>query len=188
LAWGFSAGSRAGGGRIPALPPLTTAVRDAVPLVERSIPVLQDATPLISQQRKITRRISSTARPLTKLILNEGRLVAEVFGESILPVLFANGIHGVPTYRQVAQLFVASGAVFRPYQTEAQNPLGAGHVWNQNVYFEPSAVEGLLEALMDGGILPLSGSEAPEGAVRCETVAQVDRSAAREFRRAGGCW
>ena len=170
---------------IPALPPLTAAVRDATPLVARSIPLLEDATPLIARQRTITRRISKTARPLTKLIQNEGRLVAEVFGESILPVLFADGIHGVPTYRQVAQLFVAAGAVFRPYQTEAQNPMGTGHVWNQHVYFEPSAVEGLLEALTEGGILPLA---AQEDAVRCATVARVNRSAARQFERAGGCW
>jgi phospholipid/cholesterol/gamma-HCH transport system substrate-binding protein len=177
---------------IPALAPLTVAVRNATPLVARSIPLLRDATPLISQQRKITRRISATAAPLTKLILGEGRDVAEVFGESILPVLLADGIHGEPTYKQVAQLFTAADAVFRPYQTAAQNPLGHGHVWNQAVYFDPEAVTGLLETLAEGGIpLPLSSEDAAaaaaEGVVRCETIAQVSPSAARTFERAKGC-
>jgi hypothetical protein len=173
---------------IPALPPLTVAVRNATPLVARSTPLLRDATPLIAQQRKITRRISATARPLTKLIQGEGKDVAEVFGESILPVLLADGIHGEPTYKQVAQLFTAAGAVFRPYQTPAQNPLGSGHVWNQAVYFAPDAVTGLLQTLQDGGILPLqSGEEAPADGVRCATIARVSASAARVFEQAGGC-
>ena len=170
----------------PALPPLTSAVRAATPLVERSIPVLRDATPLIAKQRRITRRISATARPLTKLIQNEGKEVAETFGESILPVLFSDGIHGEPTYKQVAQLFTAASAVFRPYQTEAQNPNGWGHVWNQAVYFDPTAVEGLIDLLTGGGILPLEGGAAA-GGVECDALAQVNRRAARKFDAAGGC-
>ncbi len=173
---------------IPALPPLTAAVHAATPLVERSIPVLRDATPLIAAQRKITRRLSQTARPLTKLIQNEGKDVAETFGDSILPVLFADGIHGEPTYKQLAQLFAAASAVFRPYQTQAQNPEGWGHVWNQAVYFDPTAVSGLLDALTDGGIVLPFEAGAPEGeAVECDAIARVNPRAARKFESAGGC-
>ena len=172
---------------VPALPPLTEAVRAATPLVERSIPVLRDATPLIERQRKITRRVSETARPLTRLILGEGKDVAETFGDSILPTLFAEGIHGVPTYKQLAQLFGAAAAVFRPYQTPAQNPEGWGHVWNQAVYFDPTAVTGLIETLTEGGILPLEAGAPESEAVQCEAIARVNRSAARKFERAEGC-
>lgn len=170
----------------PALPDLTAAVHDATPLIARSIPILRDATPLIAQQRKITRRIGATAQPLTRLIQDEGRDVAVTFGESILPVLFSDGIHGEPTYRQLAQLFAAAAAVFRPYQTEAQNPAGWGHVWNQSVYFEPTAVTGVLDTLGAGG-LPLSAGASEPRAVSCATVAQVSPSAARVFERAGAC-
>ncbi len=173
---------------VPALPPLTAAINAATPLVERSIPVFRDATPLISKQRKITRRLSATARPLTSLIQNEGKDVAVTFGESILPVLFADGIHGETTYKQVAQLFVAAGAVFRPYQTEAQNPIGSGHLWNQAVYFDPDATTGLIDALTDGGILPLGAGASPgSSSVECDTIAKVNAGAARDFRAAGGC-
>ena len=101
-------------------------------------------------------------------------------------MLFADGIHGVPTYKQLAQLFGAAAAVFRPYQTPAQNPLGWGHVWNQAVYFDPTAVEGLLDTLTEGGILPF-GADTADEAVECETIARVSRQAARDFERAGGC-
>lgn len=167
-------------GATPALPDLTAAVDEATPLVERSIPLLREATPEIARTRAITRRVSGTADPLSSLIQNEGQEVAVTFGDSILPVLFDDGIHGQATYKQLTQLFTASDAVFRPYETPEQNPEGWGHFWNQAVYFDPEAFGGPL-----GGLL--GGDPTAEAAVPCENVASISARAAREFELAGAC-
>jgi hypothetical protein len=108
-------------------------------------------------------------------------------------VLFADGIHGQPTYKQLAQLFAAASGVFRPYQTQAQNSQGWGHVWNQAVAFDPAAITGIcttlgLPALACEDLLDLlQGGGALADAVRCEEVARVNPEAARRFESAGGC-
>jgi phospholipid/cholesterol/gamma-HCH transport system substrate-binding protein len=155
----------------PALPQFTTALERGTPLLRRTIPVLRETTPIIVDLRKISARITAAVPTLADLVETVDPLTA-VFGESVLPVLLGPSRTGPATYEQLLAMFSAADAVFRPYQTESQNPAGYGHLWNLATYVSP------------GGEPPLSGGQA---ALACDKVREVSARAARELAAAGGC-
>lgn len=166
----------------PSLPALTTAVNRSTPLLESSIPVLERATPLIAGLRTIGRRVTAAVPTLGDLIVSLDPVVT-IFGGSVLPALLAPSRQGQPTYQQVSALFTAADGVFSPYQTEAQNPNGAGHLWSQGIYIDPLSELG---PILGGGAATeagaASGSDTP-----CSTVAQISPDAAAQIEAMGAC-
>lgn len=159
----------------PALPDLTEAVAETTPLLRRSIPVLGKVTPVIGDLRKISGRLAEASPTLAKLVRTLDP-VTKVFGESVLPVLTQPSRRGPPTYEQLLATFTDADAVFRQYQTESQNPLGGGHLWNIGTYIEPSSPLAPLEEGLGGG-----------SATSCADVRQVNVAAARDMEAAGLC-
>lgn len=159
----------------PALPALTEAVRDGTPLLERSIPVLGKVTPVLADLRKIGARLAQAAPTLERLVRTLDP-VTRVFGDSVLPVLLAPSRRGPPTYEQLLATFTDANAVFRPYQTESQNPMqGGGHAWNITTYTDPN---GLFAGLLGEDGTPSTA---------CADVRELNRAAAAEMRAAGVC-
>lgn len=158
----------------PVLPDFTTALEGATPLLERSVPIVRDATPLIGDTRRVAERLADASPDLEGLIRTL-RPVTKVFGGSVLPTLLEPSRTGPPTYQQLLATFTAANAVFRPYQTPAQNPLGSGHAWSIGTYID---TVGPLGAEAGGGApAPLS----------CAELERISRSAARDLSVAGGC-
>ncbi len=162
-----------------ALPDFTDAVRGATPLLARSIPVLRGVTPLIGELRKISGRLADASPQLADLMKVLGP-VTDTFGNSVLPVLLQDSHRGPPTYQQLLATFAAADAVFRPYQTASQDPLGAGHVWNIGTYVDPT---GPL-----AGLFAAPGSSTAAGAgFDCAKLAGVNPELADQLRQHGGC-
>lgn len=158
-----------------ALPDFTEAVHEATPLLEKSIPVLEDVTPVIADLRKISDRLGESSPTLAELmkVLDP---VTQTFGDSVLPVLLQDSRRGPPTYEQLLATFSAADAVFRPYQTAAQNPLGAGHVWNIGTYID-----------FTGPFAGAFGGGTTMDASACETLGGINPSYASALREQGGC-
>jgi phospholipid/cholesterol/gamma-HCH transport system substrate-binding protein len=164
-----------------ALPDFTDAVHGATPLLAKSIPVLNGVTPLIGDLRKISGRLADASPSLAGL-MRKLDPVTETFGDSVLPVLLQDSRRGPPTYEQLLATFSAADAVFRPYQTASQNPLGAGHVWNIGTYIDPS---GPFAGLLGGGT-PGSPSST-ESASACEPLKGVNPDLVAELSARGAC-
>jgi ABC-type transporter Mla subunit MlaD len=158
-----------------ALPDFTEAVHEATPLLEKSIPVLEDVTPVIADLRKISDRLGDSSPTLAELmkVLDP---VTQTFGDSVLPVLLQDSRRGPPTYEQLLATFSAADAVFRPYQTAAQNPLGAGHVWNIGTYID-----------FTGPFAGAFGGGTTMDASACETLGGINPEYASALREQGGC-
>jgi len=165
----------------PALPPLSTAIHRSVPLIEKAIPVLERATPLLADLRVIGKRLTKAVPTLTSLIVSVEPVVS-VFGESVLPALLAPSRQGQPTYQQLMALFAAAGGVFSPYQTEAQNPNGTGHLWSLGTFLDPSSAAG---GLLGGG--PIAADAALDSDTPCAQIAEISPSAADQLQVTGAC-
>ncbi len=98
----------------------------------------------------------------------------------MLPVLLQDSHRGPPTYEQLLATFAAADAVFRPYQTAGQNPLGAGHVWNIGTYIDPTGpLAGLFSAA--------PGAAAQGAGFDCSKLAGVNPTLTNVLRQHGGC-
>ncbi len=162
-----------------ALPDFTDAVNGATPLLAKSIPVLHGVTPLIGDLRKISGRLADASPQLANLMQVLGP-VSETFGNSVLPVLLQDSHRGPPTYEQLLATFAAADAVFSPYQTAGQDPLGAGHVWNIGTYIDPTGpLAGLFSAA--------PGAAAAGVGFDCSKLAGVNPTLTSVLREHGGC-
>lgn len=162
----------------PALPDLAPALREATPLLKRTIPILEDTTPIVRDLRKISGRIADSSPTIADLIRSVDP-VADIFGDSVLPVLLNDSRNGEPTYEQLMALFSAANGVFRPYQTPAQGSLGSGHIWNLGVYLEPLSPRSPTATTTNGagyGTL-----------VDCVDVERIDIGAAKQLEATGMC-
>lgn len=160
----------------PTLPDFARAVNDATPLLDRSIPVLKSATPLIADLRSVTERLADAAPDLEGLIRTLDPVVG-IFGESILPALQAPSRRGPPVYQQLSALFSATNAVWRPYQTLAQNPLGSGHTWAITSYVD---IPGGIQSYLEGG-------PEPSPKASCTDVSAISAKASRQLQLMGVC-
>ncbi len=151
----------------PALPDLTVAVRDLAPILEAAPPVLRRTGPMLRQLRLIFARVADAAPSLREitLALTPG---TETLAHSALPYLGRDSRLGLPTYVQLFSAFSAATGAFRGYQTEAQNPLGAGHFIRLSAYFDPAGTAGMT----------IPG---------CELIAEVDPNAAAQLESLGLC-
>lgn len=158
-----------------ALPHFTRAIRGATPLLADSIPVLERLSPMIRDLRKISERLADASPTLGDLMKVLGP-VSETFGNSVLPVLLQDSRRGPATFKQLVATFAAADAVFKPYQTDAQNPLGSGHFWNIGTYIDPT-----------GPIQGFFQDEEEEAAADCERIAQLHKLYAKALRRSEAC-
>ncbi len=158
-----------------ALPDFTEAVGQATPLLRKSIPVLEDVTPIVADLRTISARLADSSPTLARL-MQVMDPVTKTFGDSVLPVLLQDSRRGPPTYEQLLATFSAADAVFRPYQTAAQNPLGAGHAWNIGTYID-----------FTGPLAGAFGGGSTMDAEACEKLARARSRLRRRAARAGGC-
>lgn len=158
-----------------ALPDFTEAVRRATPLLADSIPVLKRLSPIIGDLRKISARLADASPTLGELIKAVDP-VTKTFGESVLPVLLEDSRRGPPTYEQLLATFTAANAVFRPYQTREQNPLGSGHLWNLGTYID-----------FTGPFAGLFGGASDTAASDCERIGLVNPDYAKALAANGGC-
>jgi phospholipid/cholesterol/gamma-HCH transport system substrate-binding protein len=121
----------------PALPDLTASLRDLDPILRSAPPILNRAAPMVGGARTIVDRIAAAAPALTQLE-TDLTPAAQTLGGSVLPFLGSNSRNGIPIYiQQTAALASLTGAL-RGYQTDAQNPLGAGHLLRLGLYFDPA--------------------------------------------------
>ena len=151
-------------------------MHEATPLLAKSMPVLNGVTPLIGDLRTISGRLADASPSLASLMKTLGP-VSETFGGSVLPVLLQDSRRGPPTYEQLMATFAAADAVFRPYQTAEQGPLGAGHVWNIGTYIDPS---GPL-----AGLFSANGTGAASAVGACQTLEGINPDLAAELARPG---
>jgi phospholipid/cholesterol/gamma-HCH transport system substrate-binding protein len=158
-----------------ALPDFTEAIRGATPLLADSIPVLKRLGPMIGDLRKISERLADASPTLGDLMKVLGP-VSETFGESVLPVLLQDSRRGPPTYQQLSALFAAADAVFKPYQTPEQSPLGTGHFWNIGTYID-----------FTGPIQGFFSTPAEDAAADCEQILQLNRQYAKALQATGAC-
>ena len=99
----------------------------------------------------------------------------------MLPVLLEASRRGAPTYQQLLATFSAASAVFRPYQTLAQNPLGAGHIWSIGTYIDSA---GPLAGLPGDPASERTRSAAKRAA--CADVEAISPKASRRLGSEGG--
>jgi phospholipid/cholesterol/gamma-HCH transport system substrate-binding protein len=158
-----------------ALPDFTEAIRGATPLLADSIPVLERLGPMIGDLRKISERLADASPTLGDLMKVLGP-VSETFGESVLPVLLQDSRRGPATYKQLSALFAAADAVFKPYQTPEQNPLGSGHFWNIGTYID-----------FTGPIQGFFSTPAEDAAADCEQIDKLNPQFAKALQSNGGC-
>jgi hypothetical protein len=92
---------------------------------------------MVGKARTIVDRIAAAAPHLTQLE-TDLTPAAQTLGGSVLPFLGSDSRNGIPIYvQQVAALSSLTGAL-RGYPTDAQNPLGAGHLLRLGLYFDPA--------------------------------------------------
>jgi ABC-type transporter Mla subunit MlaD len=170
----------------PALPNLRVALHSARPVLHRATPVLRRATPLIHHTRQLAKRLGAAGKGgLTKMLVLLNKPLPQL--TDTLEVFNADSRYGEPGYHQlVAGAFSGADAMFRSYQTPAQNRDAPGHMWRTNAYVNPEAVTGLTSLL--GGSLKApysdSGSLQPPA---CTDVATISKNAARQLEEAGAC-
>ncbi len=177
---------RLAGGLEPALPELTAGFREATPLLRRTIPVARDATPLVRDARLIASRLGRADKELIEMFeLTQPSL--QKF-DSLFEQFNAPTSLGAPT--GVAQLvggaFAGLDAVFRPFQTRAQNPMAPGHSGRLGTYVNPDGLGGLVDSL---GLGSAGTRAARKGLTEpaCKSVKQVSEDAELALRMTGGC-
>ncbi len=164
----------------PALPDLALAAREAVPIIERALPVLVRATPLIRDTRLLATRLGEAKDGLLEMF---GLLPEPLtrFDEAF-EVINMDTRWGAPAYLQLLGAFTGFDGIFSGYQTEAQNPNSPGHALRISTYFSPDAFEGVIDPF------PRDASGAAQMApISCADVEEISRDAARELRAGGSC-
>jgi hypothetical protein len=152
----------------PALIELVPALREFRPIIERATPAIRRAVPLVAGIGTVLRRATDAAPAFEQLlaILAPGQ---EIFEERVLPELHRESRLGLPVYMQLAAAFAGGNAALRPYQTEAQGLMGAGHAIRLGAYFDP---QGTMKSLLS----------AP-----CDVIAPLNQQLADELAKAGLC-
>ena len=164
----------------PALPDLALAAREAVPVIERALPVLVRSAPLVRDTRKLATRLGKAKGGLVEMF----RLLPEPLSrfDEAFEVINSTTAHGAPAYLQLLAAFVGFDGVFSGYQTQAQNPASPGHALRISTFVSPDAFEGTF------GSSPRDASGAAEHrSISCADVRAVSRSAARVLRANGSC-
>lgn len=146
---------------------LAPTLRELRPLLVRTTPIARRSLPLVAGLRTILARTADAAPALARLVrvLRPG---ARLLDESVLPYLASDSRLGVPVYMQLLSAFSSGTAALRPYQTEAQGPLGSGHVLRLSAYLDSEF---------------FSGSVKPS----CATIAALDPTLATQFEALGLC-
>jgi phospholipid/cholesterol/gamma-HCH transport system substrate-binding protein len=166
----------------PALPDLTLAVRDAVPILKDAIPVLVRATPVIEDTRQLATRLGKAKGGLVEMFDLLPPTLSKF--DKALEVITSISVHGAPAYRQLLAAFVGFDGIFSGYQTQAQNPLAPGHALRISTYFTSDAFDGVIP-------LPRNASEADETGgpqdVSCAEVRKVSEKAARQLKEGDLC-
>ena len=124
----------------PALPDLTLAARDAVPVLEDAIPVLIRATPMIEDARQLATRLGKANEGLVEMFDLLPPTLSK-FDEA-LEVITMITAHGAPAYRQLLAAFVGFDGIFSGYQTQDQNPAAPGHALRISTYFTDGLPDG----------------------------------------------
>ncbi len=119
----------------PALDELLPLLVEIQPVLRATTPVLEVAPPLIRDLRTVLRRTSAAGPEFLRLI-EEIAPGARLLDKKVLPFLNADSRLGLPAYLQLDSAFTALNAALRPYQTEAQGPLGEGHVLRLGAYLD----------------------------------------------------
>ncbi|MDX6616007.1 MAG: phospholipid/cholesterol/gamma-HCH transport system substrate-binding protein [Solirubrobacterales bacterium] len=119
----------------PALPDLKASLRDLEPVIRSAPPILERAAPLVGEARTIVDRIAAAAPQLTQLE-TELTPAARTLGGSVLPFISSDSRNGIPIYLQMTSALSSLTGALRGYQTDAQNPLGAGHLLRLGLYFD----------------------------------------------------
>lgn len=151
----------------PAVLELAPALRELRPVVAASIPIARRSLPLVQGLGVVLERAAAAAPELT-LVVRALMPGARILDESVQPFLLSDSRLGLPAYLQLISGFSSGTAALRPYQTEAQNPLGAGHAIR-------------LGAFMDSAFLPSLAIP------NCATIALLDPVLATELEAVGLC-
>ncbi len=167
----------------PALPDLTLAVRDTVPVLENAIPVLVRAAPVIEDARQLATRLGKAKGGLTTMFDLLPPTLSKF--DKALEVITSISAHGAPAYRQLLAAFVGFDGIFSGYQTQAQNPLAPGHALRISTYFTEDAFEGVVP-LPRGASESSAESEAAQD-VSCEEVRKVSEKAAKAIKTSELC-
>ena len=164
----------------PALPDLALAARDSVPVIERALPVLVRAAPLIRDTRQLATRLGKAKKGLLKMF----KLLPEPLArfDDAFEVINSTTVHGAPAYLQLLAAFVGFDGIFSGYQTQAQNPASPGHALRISTFISPDAFDGIFDSFSRDA----AGAAASEP-ISCADVEKVSRSAARELRAGGSC-
>jgi phospholipid/cholesterol/gamma-HCH transport system substrate-binding protein len=172
----------------PALVDLAELQRALQPVLRRGTPVLRASLPLVENLRLVLARTAAAGPGLFDL-LKAIRPGAKVLEESVLPFLNSDSRLGLPVYLQLISAFTGANAAQRPYQTEAQGPLGEGHVLRLGAYFDPGGFPGGPPSPFNA---PANAS-APESETGsgsradCDELAYGNAAAARRLEKLGAC-
>jgi virulence factor Mce-like protein len=152
----------------PALRELAPALDEAQPILAKATPAIRRAVPLVAAIATVMRRATDAA-PALEQLLRTLTPANEILGKRVLPAFDRESRLGLPTYMQLMAAFAGGNAALRPYQTEAQGPLGAGHMIRLGAYFDPA------------------GNTKLAGVVPCDEIAQLQPTAAAALKVAGFC-
>ncbi len=152
----------------PALAELAPALDGFQPILREATPALRRAVPLVRGIATVLRRATSAAPSFTRLLdtLAPG---TDLLAARVLPALQRDTKLGMPQYMQLISGFAAGNAALRPYQTEAQGLLGAGHMIRLGAYFDPAG------STMLGDVVP------------CDAIAELDPAVAAALKSVGFC-
>jgi virulence factor Mce-like protein len=152
----------------PALVELAPALDGFQPILRESTPALRRAVPLVRGIATVLRRATSAAPSFIRLLdtLAPGQ---ELLAGKVMPALQRDTKLGMPQYMQLISGFAAGDAALRPYQTEAQGLLGAGHMLRLGAYFDPAGTT------MLGEVVP------------CDAIAELDPEVAAALQTVGFC-
>jgi virulence factor Mce-like protein len=122
----------------PGLPPLTSAMRAAVPVLRRASAPLTAARPLIADLATAL-RAGAAGAPATRAALNALSPTLTTLNGSLLPTLAKPTALGNPAYVAFMNLFAGGGGASKPFQRAGDGPpfvnQGAGHFMRFGVRF-----------------------------------------------------
>ena len=152
----------------PVATALSPLLREGRPVLRAATPATRDAAPLVAELRVVLARVAGASPPVLDVvhILRPG---VKVLASSVLPALTKRSRLGLPVYMQLISAFTGATGALRPYQTLAQNPMGAGHLLRLGAYGDP-------QATANGFAFP-----------SCALIALIDPHAATALKAAGLC-
>ncbi len=153
----------------PVLVELAPALEGLQPLLAEATPAIRRAVPLVEGIATLMRRATNAAPGLQRL-LETLRTPTGTLAERVLPAMTRDSRLGLPTYLQLIAAFAAGDAALRPFQTEANGPLGIGHMIRLGAYFDQEGTAGSA-----GGLIP------------CDSVGELDPGLAAQLEAAGVC-